>query len=255
MLNRAVVLGASNVSIGYRTICRLLLNSSEDPLEIFTASGHGRSYGLWSRFLFRGLPGITQSGLWDRLQLEMEVKEHTRISGLLTDIGNDLIYGVEVDQILEWVQDCLDRLTQLEASITVTELPMEPLLKLSSARYEMTRRIFFRGKSLPWKEMKSRIISLNENLLRLTGDYDIRMVKPKPEWYGFDPIHMKWGSRAQAWKEILGCDGLNSSQVPSGVITSLSRNRGKRWERSVRNSLKRTEQPVFQSDQVTLYSY
>ena len=56
--------------------------------------------------LGRELPGITTCGLWDALA----ARPPARTAALVTDVGNDLLYGAPVAAILDWVAECLDRL-------------------------------------------------------------------------------------------------------------------------------------------------
>jgi len=41
----------------------------------------------------------------------------------VTDIGNDILYGADVGQIAEWVEECLTRLRGKCEQIVITELP------------------------------------------------------------------------------------------------------------------------------------
>src|SRR5205807_8069752 len=56
---RVVVLGASNVSLGFGTIVETAARLWGAPLDLLAAFGHGRSYGLRKSVLGRELPGIT----------------------------------------------------------------------------------------------------------------------------------------------------------------------------------------------------
>jgi len=62
------------------------------------ALGHGRSYGAHSKFVVRTLPGILQSGLWRHLESLSTVPTRA----LVTDIGNDILYGFSAEQTLAW---------------------------------------------------------------------------------------------------------------------------------------------------------
>ncbi len=90
-----VLLGASNLTRGISTVVGMARGIVGEPSEFLIAMGHGRSYGQRSSVLGRSLPGITQCGLWEALR-------HARgpTSALITDIGNDVIYGVPVETIL-----------------------------------------------------------------------------------------------------------------------------------------------------------
>jgi hypothetical protein len=106
-------------------------------VEVLVALGLGRSYGSSSRLLIRTLPGILQSGLWP--QLERSPPAPTR--ALVTDVGNDILYGFGAEQTLAWVEECLDRLQRFTREIVVTGLPLQGIRRLSRAKYFLFRAI------------------------------------------------------------------------------------------------------------------
>ena len=76
--------------------------------------GLGRSYGQRSTVLGRSLPGITECGLWPALQ-----HGSGPVHALITDVGNDVIYGVPVDRIVAWGSTCVDRLHAARRMVTL----------------------------------------------------------------------------------------------------------------------------------------
>lgn len=196
-----ILLGASNLTRDFPLILRLLQPTLEAPCDIYTALGHGRSYGTWSRLLHRALPGITRCELWNALPDPGLIPEQPL--ALLTDIGNDLIYGQSVDSIFSWVELCLEKLKPIDARVTITLLPESTLAKLSHLRFEMTRRLFFPKNPASLSDLIQKVSELNQRLQELAGAPRIRIVTPQPEWYGFDPIHYRASQRARLWKAIL----------------------------------------------------
>jgi hypothetical protein len=196
---RVVLLGASNVtrllSVLVETACRFWGR----PLDLLGAFGHGRSYGLRVPVLGRELPGIVECGLWRAL----ERRPPAPTAALVTDVGNDILYDVPVPEIAGWVEVCLDRLLSSGARIVLTSLPLRSITRLSPARYLLARRILFPGCQLPYGEALARALDLDQRLRTLAAKRGIRVAEQRPEWYGFDPIHIRrwWGPRA--WREIL----------------------------------------------------
>lgn len=196
-----IFLGASNLTRDFPLILRLLQPTLDAPSHIYTALGHGRSYGTWSRLLYRALPGITRCDLWDALPKPEFIVDQPL--ALLTDIGNDLIYGQSVDAIFSWVRHCLDQLQTIDARVTITLLPESTLAKLSNLRFEMTRRLFFPNNRASLSDLIRKVNELNQRLSDLRDDPRIQIVEPQPEWYGFDPIHYRVSQRVHLWKTIL----------------------------------------------------
>ena len=110
-------------------------------LEVLAALGHGRSYGLESRVLGRSLPGILQSGLWPALA----ARQSNEVAALVTDVGNDIVYGARAAVILEWIAECLTRLAAARARTVITLLPLAGISALPPWRYRLLRTLLFPG--------------------------------------------------------------------------------------------------------------
>ncbi len=203
-----VILGASNVRLGLSTIVKSLTSTIDGPVDLFVVGGHGRSYGLWSWIPFRGLPGIVECGLWESLGAAgtgppaASDASGPRPLALVTDVGNDLLYGVEVPQILAWVEACLERLRRLGAEVILTLPPVSRLQRLSNWRYLATRTVFFPTSRVSWPDMLARVRALDEGLRGLGRRDGVRLVEPPLEWYGVDPIHIRCTLRRMAWDRI-----------------------------------------------------
>jgi hypothetical protein len=216
---QVVLLGASNLTLSLGRIVGALQSGWNEELHLLAAHGHGRSYGKWSRVLLRSLPGIVECDLW--AGLEQRPTAEAPLSALVTDVGNDLIYGSTPDQIAGWVEQCLERLAARRAEIVLTLLPMESVQRLSAWRYHLTRMCFFPGSGPAWPIMQERAADLNERLRNLAAAYGAHVVDPPGEWYGFDPIHVRRGRRDEAWNTVFS--GWQSfDAVRNGVAISLA---------------------------------
>lgn len=197
---RAILLGASNLRAGLPIVVDGVRRRAEGAVEILTACGHGRSYGAWSRFLFvRRLPGILGCGLWPAL----EERPPLRTLALVTDIGNDLVYGVPVAQIAAWMETCLDRLARHQAEIVLTLLPLRRLERLSPRQVRLATAVLFPGRESPWPGLLEQARELDELLRRMGRERGARLVEPAADWYGIDPIHLRRSLRRESWDRIV----------------------------------------------------
>jgi len=197
---RAILLGASNLRAGLPIVVDGVRRRAGGAVEVLAACGHGRSYGAESRFLFvRRLPGIAGCGLWQAL----EGRPPLRTLALVTDVGNDLVYGVRVEKIAAWIEACLDRLARQRAEIVLTLFPLRRLERLSSREVRLATAILFPGRNSPWPELLERVRELDGRLLRMGQERGVRLVEPDAGWYGLDPIHLRRGLRREAWGRIL----------------------------------------------------
>lgn len=202
---RAVLLGASNLRASLPLVVNLLRRRAGGPVEVVAACGHGRSYGTWSRYLFiRHLPGIAGCGLWQAL----EDRPSPRTLALVTDIGNDLVYGAEVSEIVRWVEICLNRLRRHQAEIVLTLLPLVRLEKLSPRGVRLAVSLLFPGRQAPWPALLERARELDARLRQLGHQHGAQVVEPEASWYGIDPIHLRRSLRREIWERLIGAAGL-----------------------------------------------
>jgi hypothetical protein len=203
---RAILLGASNLRISLPFLLDHVRRRAGGPVEALAACGHGRSYGTWSRFFFiRHLPGIVGCGLWR----ELARRPPLPTLALVTDIGNDLLYGAGAGKIAAWVEACLDRLAPAEPEIIMTLLPLARLERLSARQVRLAAALLFPGREVAWPALLDRARDLDERLRRLGGERGARLVEPAADWYGLDPIHLRRRSRREVWNRIL-------APVPTG---------------------------------------
>ncbi len=167
---------------------------------MFAAFGRGRSYGLPSRVLVRELSGIVQCGLWDAVGR----RERLPTAALVTDIGNDLIYGRSVDEIARWVDTCLARLNALEARTVVTGLPIDNLASLPAWQFRLAGKFFFPGRPIDLTTLAERARELDRRVAELAARHGARWVAQRRAWFWIDPIHISYRHMARAWREVLG---------------------------------------------------
>ncbi len=203
-VERLVALGASNLTRALPAVLGLARQAFGEPLEVVAALGLGRSYGQRSsipnpRLRLRALPGILESALFERLESAPRVPTRA----LLTDVGNDVAYGVPVDVIASWVATCIARLQALGAEIVLTDLPLHSLRRISPARYALLRALLLPSCRLTRAQALERATATSQALRALALRHGLRFVELPREWYGLDPIHVRRRCWTQAWGQIL----------------------------------------------------
>jgi len=208
---RVVLLGASNLVRGMPTALRVSQQKWGAPLDFMVAHGHGRSYGRTHRLIARSLRGIVDCGIWSALQN----RPAANTAALLTDVGNDILYGASVDEIAMWIEQCLERLRQFTKQIVVTELPLASIFSVSRMRFFLARQILFPTSRLTFEEAIEKVTQLNERIKQLAATHDALTVEHDAQWYGVDPIHIRrrffstaWNTFLSRWKE----EDVNSSE-------------------------------------------
>jgi hypothetical protein len=219
------------------------------------AIGHGRSYGQDSTVLGRKISGIFPCALWR----DLHARPALPTAALVTDIGNDLLYGVAPERVLEWVGCCLDRLAEAGSTTLVTELPVASIQRLRERRFRFLRRLFFPQSKLTFADAQALIVELNRELVNLCGARKIPVIPVSGAWYGVDPIHIRRRLRREVWPAMLA--GWRGAQPPFGVVrsplwTSAYLARLAPQERSIFGIRRHTAQPSGRlSDGTTISLY
>lgn len=197
--NRVILLGASNLTLSLRLIIHLMQQRVGGPSEILVAAGHGRAYGAFTQMLLRGLPGIAECGLWRQLG-SMEPRP---TYALLTDIGNDILYGLSSERILCAVERCITQLQQQSTHIVVTSLPMASIENLSERRYTFFRNIFYPSSRLSRNETLDCAREVHAGLVDMTSRLHFKLYEPAPIWFGWDGIHVGYWQRKAFYRDVL----------------------------------------------------
>ena len=202
MPTRVVALGASNLTRGLQSVIAVSRERHGPDVEVVAALGHGRSYGADSKFLARSLPGILQSGLWRTL----DALPPAETQAIVSDVGNDILYGFSAAQILDWVREAVDRLERYTTDIVITGLPYGGVGNLSSTKFTIMRTVLFPPCRLSLAEVTTAAAAVEAGLAALAGSRGHRFVVMRPEWYSFDPIHIRPSLWQPVWRHVLTND-------------------------------------------------
>lgn len=228
-LRRVVILGASNVTLGLSSLVACARVAWGSPLDILAAAGHGRSYGTTSTVLGRSLPAILQCGLWD----ELASRPPLPTAALLTDIGNDLIYGRDVPVILQWVEACLAKLQPVAERLVVTRLPLASLQRTAPWKLNLLISLIFPSSRIELTSALAQARELDAQLISFAGRFRAYVVQPDVDWYSWDPIHVTRARRGEAWQKYLSCwcDGEKNSSPRDSLRQWLTivRARPQQW--------------------------
>lgn len=252
-MHNVVILGASNVTLSLPLIWTSLRSHSPEPVRLIVMAGHGRSFGMPSTVLGRRLPGILQCGAWAALQRLVPPDEPLKV--LITDIGNDIIYGVPSAELTGWVGEVLDRLQAWTPRLVMTGLPLCSLRTLSAARFRFFRSLFFPHSKMLYEDVHRIAHEINADVLQRATDYAAEFIEPQAEWYGFDPIHIRRPHRRAVWQQFLKplIDRPTCRRLSAAECLQIWRLKPEQLWRGER--LSETAQPADRQDQSELWLF
>ncbi len=248
-----IVLGASNVSRGLARLTATVRCRSGGPIDLFVAAGHGRAYGVSSRVWARRLPSILASGLWralDRARVEKPL-------ALVTDVGNELLYGLGIAAVAAAVGEASRRLADRGARLVITGLPLESISGVGAVRYGLLRSLYVPGCPLARDELKEAAQWLDDELRALAAELGATFIEQPGDWYGLDAIHLKrprldrlWGRVSDAWELPA------ASLRPRATLAEWAALGTKAAEvRSVARMTRLTRQPVIDRAAMRVWMY
>lgn len=273
-----VVLGASNVSRGLSRLVAAI-EARAASADLFVAAGHGRSYGANSRVWARRLPSILRCGLWRGLDRAGHVAGATHVAGaghalpdgaaavpdaaagsatpartdrprlhaLVTDVGNDLLYGFSVEQVAAWLRECVGRLADRGARIAVTRLPLASIASVGRVRYRAMRTLFVPGCLLSLDQVKDAALRLDAELAGIAVAHGAAVIDQPGEWYGLDAIHVRRRRLSEVWERACSVWGLEPGPPPRRSLARWAAVGSRGAEvRSLAGAVRFTRQPVLE---------
>jgi hypothetical protein len=251
---RVVVVGASNVRRGLARLAAVVRSRAPAPVDLFLAIGHGRSYGATSRVWLRRLPSILRCGLWRSLDREPECGPAG--GALVTDIGNDLLYGFPPAQVADWVHECVGRLADRGLHVAVTRLPLASVRRVGAVRYRALRTLYVPGCPLTLPGLVAAAADLDDRVARIAASAGATLLEQPGAWYGIDAIHLRrrrlddlWHAAADAW-------GLPGGPAPRPSLAEWARLGTRSAEvRSLAGVVWHTPQPVVAHGLLRVWMY
>lgn len=193
--SRLLMIGASNVRRGLLCWMKIAMEMLPRPIDFIVVAGHGRSYGVRNNVIGWSLPGISNldwSSHWS-------IADSTARYAILTDVGNDIMYGSEVNVLLRWVSTCIESISIADRAMIVG-LPIERAKRVRRGQFELFRKIFFKKSLVTLEDVLERASEVDEALRESAARARLKWFQPLTSWYGWDPIHIQRRLHQEAWR-------------------------------------------------------
>ncbi|MBL8737983.1 MAG: SGNH/GDSL hydrolase family protein [Planctomycetes bacterium] len=208
---RLLATGASNLARMALPLLAAARAGTAGPVEAHFVLGRGRSYGVRSSLLGRGLCGIRHAALWERLPT-LPAADTT---ALLLDVGNDLLYGFAPEVILGWVDEVLQHLVAVAAHRHVVGLPLAAIERLGPRRFVLVRSVLVPKSRLRHADALAMSRALHEGLRTRAARHGATFHEPELACYGLDPVHVRRSLWTGATRRWLGVAATAVEPTPS----------------------------------------
>lgn len=195
-----ILLGASNLARGYHALKDYLTkNVAPQTLKVYAACGPGRGYGCWGGMFNVSYPPLVESPLFERVRTRL--RPGSRGVALVTDIGNDLLYGMDADSLITTLKTVFKRLENLNAEIYMTTLPVYFERDVPAMVYYPIRTFLYPKSRISRKEAIDGVRRINAFLKEIQSPR-IHLIPPLDEYLGWDHVHFGWIHSAEAWNRM-----------------------------------------------------
>ena len=193
-------MGASNLARGYSLLTRHISSCfGKNKTEFLNALGPGR--GFCAR---GGMFNFTYPPIQDCRILEVAKKKSCDTRAvLITDIGNDLMYGVLADTLIESLDGLIGRALQWDAEIFLTSIHVNLKKDVSPTMFFILKSFFYPGSSITYEEADMFIIKVNGYLEEKARQNErVYLISGMTSFIGMDKIHYSFLKTHLAWEKI-----------------------------------------------------
>ncbi len=197
-----ILMGASNLARGYAGLANCLTRVLHPaPVEILHASGPGRAYCVEGGLFNVTYPPIGTCGIGSAVRERAAGK--SRVAALLTDIGNDIMYGVSADEIIRCLGNLIDELRGLGAGVLATSIHVDLERDVGETYFKILRSVFYPGSGIQFSEAASAVRQINA-FLEESAKEKITLLRGVKEYCGADKIHYSLFKSHRFWSEVAG---------------------------------------------------
>ena len=194
-------MGASNLARGYSLLTRHISSCfGKNKTEFLNAFGPGR--GFCAR---GGMFNFTYPPIQDCRILEVAKKKSCDTRAvLITDIGNDLMYGVLADTLIESLDGLIGRALQWDAEIFLTSIHVNLKKDVSPTMFFILKSFFYPGSSITYEEADLFITKVNGYLEeKARKNESVYLISGMKSFTGMDKIHYSFLKTHSAWEKIV----------------------------------------------------
>jgi hypothetical protein len=193
-------MGASNLARGYSLLTRYLSKCLEvKNIEFLNALGPGRGFcakGGMFNFIY---PPIQDCQVIEAVD---QKTKNTRVV-LITDLGNDLMYGVTADSLIECLDMLIDRMLKWNAEIFLTSIHINIKKDISRTIFYILRFIFYPRSKINFEEADLLITKVNCYLEEKTRkNKKVHLITGMESYVGLDKIHYSLLKMHKAWSKV-----------------------------------------------------
>ncbi len=211
-----VLLGASNLARGYSALTRQI-SKNISASEFINALGPGRGYCARG-----GLFNFTYSPIGECRVMEsakVYAESGFRMTVLLTDVGNDIMYGSPESLLIECLDTLIEKSLGLNAEVFVTSIHVDVSKDMSKTSFKLLKSIFYPNSPVSFDQADSAVKKLNHYLAEKSKQNErVHLVSGLGAFCGMDKIHFGLFKGHLAWSRVGNAMLMEMGVTPAGNI-------------------------------------
>ena len=211
-----VLLGASNLARGYSALTRQI-SKNISASEFLNALGPGRGYCARGGLLNFTYSPIGECGVMKSAKVYAE--RGFRMAVLLTDIGNDIMYGVPESTLIESLDTLIEKSLKMNAEVFMTSIHVDVSKDMGKTSFKLLKSIFYPNSPVTFEQADSAVKKLNHYLVEKSLQNErVHLVNGLGAFCGLDKIHYGLFKSHLAWSRIANAMLLELGVKPVGKV-------------------------------------
>ena len=195
-----IFLGASNLARSFHGLKYCIERCIFPRPAIFMhAMGPGRGYLSRGGILNAAYSPILNCGILEAAR-DKKIKDQLVVA-LITDIGNDIMYGVSSEKIIDGLQYLINTLCEFKTNIFITSIPVDLENDISELHFHIIRQIYFPKSPVKYSQASNNIKAINKFILQ-SSNKKITVINDMKQFCGTDKIHYSILKSQSAWSHI-----------------------------------------------------
>jgi hypothetical protein len=215
-----VLLGASNLARGYSALTHHI-SQNISAGEFLNALGPGRGYCARG-----GLFNFTYSPIGEcsvMKSAKIYAERGFRITVLLTDIGNDIMYGVPESSLTQSLDTLIENSLQMNAEVFLTSIHVDVSKDMGKTSFKLFKSIFYPNSSVTFDQAVSAVKKVNHYLAEKSLQNErVHLVSGLGAFCGMDKIHYDLFKSHLVWSRVANTMLLALGVTPTGNVGSGS---------------------------------
>lgn len=161
--------------------------------------GPGRGYCVESGMFNFTYPPIGEC----RIMENVDVQQSRRIAVLLTDIGNDIMYGVPEQSLVECFDSLIEKSLLLNAEVFLTSIHVDVRQDMGRETFKLLKGIFYPNSSVTYDKADLAVKTINKYIEdKSIQNERVHLVSGLGVYCGMDKIHYNLFKSHFAWLRV-----------------------------------------------------